>query len=306
MSRRPLFAGLALLLTVAVTAVACGDDNSSSTSSSSSKPTVFIATQAFGESEIVGQIYGQVFTANGFHVTYQSFKDRASIYTAFDGGDKNFMPEYAASGLEYLNNNAGEATSDITTTAAKLNERLAQKKLVALNPTKAVDTNSLVVTKSTSEKDHLTKISQLTEAMKLGGPQDCPTNAGCIPALMDKYGINMLKNFVPLDLSGPLTKKALENGDVDVAVIFSTDSSIALNHWIVLKDEKGIFKADNIIPVLTQKLAQNTQIKDLTNKVSATLTTENVTAMNKQFDIDKQDASAIAKQFISEHGLAKS
>ena len=75
-----------------------------------------IATQAFGESEIAGQIYGQLLAANGFDVSYQSFKDRAAIYAAIDSGDANFVPEYAASGLEFLNGNAGVASPDVTAT----------------------------------------------------------------------------------------------------------------------------------------------------------------------------------------------
>ena len=78
-----------------------------------------IATQAFGESEIAGQIYGQLLEANGFEVSYQSFKDRAAIYAAVDSGDANFVPEYAASGLEFLNGNAGEASPDITATVRR-------------------------------------------------------------------------------------------------------------------------------------------------------------------------------------------
>ena len=307
MFRTRTLAVVALAVTVAALAVACGDDSddtsSSSSSGSTSKPEVKIATQAFGESEIVGQIYGQVLEANGFKVTYQSFKDRAAIYAAVDSGDANFVPEYAASGLEFLNGNAGEASPDITATEQALQAQLAKKGLVALEPAKAVDTNALVVTKETAESKNLTSISDLTADLKLGAPQDCPSNAGCIPALKDTYGLDFSSSFVPLDSSGPLTKQALKSGDVDVAVIFSTDSSIAENGWKVLKDDKGIFNADNIIPVVTQKLADNSELVELVNKASAALTTETLTELNKRYDIDKEDADVIAKSFISDNDL---
>src|SRR3954447_2868806 len=138
MSRRRVAMSLALVVTVALAAVACGGDDSSS---SPSKPDVNIATQAFGESEIAGQLYGQVFRANGFPVRYKSFKERAAIYTAFDGGDVNFAPDYAASALEFLNNNAGQASPDLDTTMTKFDEQLKKKKLQTLEPSKAVDTN---------------------------------------------------------------------------------------------------------------------------------------------------------------------
>lgn len=302
---RKLAAVVALVAAVAVVAVACGDDkdDSSSGSGSSSKPEVKIATQAFGESEILGQIYGQVLASNGFKVTYQNFKDRGAIYSAIESGDVNFVPEYAASAVEFLNNNAGEASPDVTATVKALQAQLAKKGLVALEPSKAVDSNALVVTKETATKDNLTNISDLKETMKLGAPQDCPSNAGCIPALKTTYGLDFSSSYVPLDSSGPLTKQALKSGDVDVAVIFSTDSAIAENGWVVLKDDKHIFNADNVIPVVTQALAKDSDLVKVVNQTSAALTTENLTAMNKQFDVDKEDAEAIAKAFISDNKL---
>lgn len=285
-------AAVGLLAVASLGLVACGSDD---------KDTITIGHQAFGESEIAAHIYGDVLEADGYTVKYQSFKDRAAIYAAFESGDVDLTPEYAASGLEFLNGNAGEASPDIDATLSKLSEQLTAKKLKAAAASKAVDTNSLVVTEATSKDRGITKISDLTDDLKLGGPQDCPSNAGCIPALKSKYGLDLSKNFVPLDLGGPLTKKALTNGDIDVAVLFSTDASIAAEKWVVLTDDKGIFSADNIVPVGTAKLIDAAKA-DL-DKVSAKLTTKGVTALNKRYDIDKEDADVIAKDFIKDEGL---
>ncbi|HKY17243.1 MAG TPA: ABC transporter substrate-binding protein [Microthrixaceae bacterium] len=292
----------------ALFASACGDDDDSSSDSGSgvdsNKPAVMIATQAFGESEIAGQIYGQILEANGYAVTYQSFDDRSAIYTAMESDDANFVPEYAATALEFLNGNAKEATPDIEVTMDAFQTQLESKGLVALEPSEAVDTNSFVVTEETATSKSLEKISDLTTDLKLGAPQDCPSNAACIPGLQSAYGLDFTATYVPLDASGPLTKEALTNGDIDVAVIFSTDASIAVNGWKVLEDDKGsILLADNIVPVVTQELADDSELVDLVNEASAALTTENVTEMNKRYDIDKEDADVIATDFLEEHDL---
>lgn len=297
--RSALLVGLALLPLTVLTA--CGEDEADTASGSGDdKGSITIGHQAFGESEIVAHIYGDVLEADGFDVKYQSFKDRAAIYAAFESGDIDLIPEYAASGLEFLNENAGEASPDIEATAAKLSERLGEIDLAAAEASGAVDTNSLVVTGETADGG-IEKISDLTADLKLGGPQDCPTNAGCIPALKDTYGLDFTATFVPLDLGGPLTKAALEQGDIDVAVLFSTDASIADKGWTVLEDDQGIFNADNIVPVgAAAFIADNAALLD---QVSAKLTTENVTAMNKRYDIDKEDADVVAADFIEAEGL---
>ena len=294
--RTALVLGLAVL--PLTTLAACGEDDAAS---GGDKGSITIGHQAFGESEIVAHIYGDVLESDGFTVKYQSFKERSAIYAAFESGDIDLVPEYAASGLEFLNKNAGEASSDIVATAEALDAQLAKIDLAAGAASDAVDTNSLVVTADTAKDKSLTKISDLSADLKLGGPQDCPSNASCIPALKEKYDLDFTANFVPLDLGGPLTKAALTEGDIDVAVLFSTDAGIAANKWVVLEDDQGIFNADNILPVGTKSFVDgNTAILD---KVSKKLTTANVTALNKRYDIDKDDADAIAKDFITDAGL---
>ncbi|MEZ5322095.1 MAG: ABC transporter substrate-binding protein [Microthrixaceae bacterium] len=303
--RSAVFAAAALLLVASVLG-ACGDNsedgsNGATGDQGATKTTVTIGDQGFGESKILAHIYGDVLADKGVTVRYQSFKDRKASYTALEHGDIDLLPDYAASALEFLNGNAGEATPSIDETRPKLVAALKSKNLDAADASPAVDTNSLVVTKKTSEDKGITTISQLTDDLRLGGPQDCPTNAGCLPALKSKYGIDLSKNFQPLDLSGPLTKKALENGDIDVAVIFSTDSTIAAKDWVVLTDDKGIFMADNVIPVGTPKVI-NTYRTTL-DKVSEAITTAELTKLNKRFDVDKDDADDIADDFVDQAKL---
>ena len=47
-------------------------------------------------------------------------------------------------------------------------------------------------------------------------------------------------SFKPLDTGGPLTKAALEKGDVDVALLFSSDADIGAKGWVDLTDDKQL------------------------------------------------------------------
>ena len=77
----------------------------------------------------------------------------------------------------------------------------------------------------------------------------------------------------------------------------------AAKGWRVLDDPQKIFKADYIVPVLTDSLAKDTKLTKLADKVSALLTTDEITALNKRFDIDKEDAEVIAKDFLTSKKL---
>jgi osmoprotectant transport system substrate-binding protein len=310
---RPL---LLLAVVLALIAAACGgdDDDSAGTSAPSGNsipdgPEIKIGAQDFGESSILAQLYGQALEAKGYKVKYQALGGfRDIVYKSFDNGDINFTPEYAASALEFLNKNAGEATPDADETVAKLRDQLKAKDLTALDPSPAVDSNSFVVTQETADKDNLASVSDLSKIVDtatLGGPQDCPTNPFCIPGLKDRYGLDFSQNFKALDAGGPITVQALKSDEVQVAILFSTDAQIAVNKWVVLKDDKGLINADNVVPVLTNELVSTygNDFSDLVNQVSAALTTGELTELNRKFSVDKEDAEQVAKDFLQSKNL---
>lgn len=116
----------------------------------------------------------------------------------------------------------------------------------------------------------------------------------------------MSSNFVPLDGGGPLTTAALEGGEIDVAILFSTDGVIADKGWVVLDDDQGLINADNIIPVMTRELVDvyGDDFVALVDEVSAAMDTAELTELNRRFGIDFEDADVVAADWLAAEGLA--
>jgi osmoprotectant transport system substrate-binding protein len=309
-THRPWKLLLALLGVLGLLAAACGDDDDDTGAPDDIEvpdgPTIVIGAQDFGESEILAQVYGQALAEAGYPVQYQplgGFRD--IVFASFDNGSINFTAEYAASALEFLNQQAGEATGDAADTSALLRDYLEERGLTALDHSPAVDSNSFVVTQETADELGLSSISDLTEDLVLGGPPDCPTNPFCIPGLRDVYGLDLEANFVSLDGGGPLTVAALDGGEIDVAILFSTDGVIADRGWVVLDDDAGLINADNIIPVMSQELvdAYGQDFVDLVDAVSAALDTDGLTELNRLFGIELQDAEDVARGWLEDNGF---
>jgi osmoprotectant transport system substrate-binding protein len=111
--------------------------------------------------------------------------------------------------------------------------------------------------------------------------------------------------FRPLDVGGPLTVQALKNGDIQIGLLFTTDGTIAANGWVVLTDDKGLQAADNIVPLgRADKLTDD--VAAVLNRVTAAITTDEITALNKRVDIDKEDAAAVARSWVQDKGFATS
>lgn len=308
---------LAALLAFVLLGAACGgDDNKSDTSSGGTTPKpkqgpeVKIGAQDFGESKILAEIYKGALENAGFKA---SIKDvggfRDVLFAAFKSGDVNLAPDYVASQLEFLNGSKGEATSDVDATFAKLKPLLVGKGLVGLDPSAAVDTNSFVVTKKTSDDKKITTLSELAQngkGLKLGAPQDCETNGFCIPGLKRVYGIDMSSNFVPLDLG--VVGDSLNGGAIDVGVVTSTDGRLAdpKTGWVLLQDDKQMLAADNVFPTASKELvdAYKTDLTDVLNQVSQQLNTDQLVELNKRYDIDKDDPEDIAADWLKQNGFA--
>ena len=318
MTRHAIRALVALSAALSLLAAACGDDDDDTEAGDSGQaedggeappegPAISIGAQDFGESAILAEIYEQALDVQGFEADIQEvggFRDL--LFGAFDSGDVNLAPDYVASQLEFLNENAGEATGDVDETFDLLQPRLEDMDLVGLQPSEAVDTNAFVVTQETADELGLESLSDLAENgadLTLGAPQDCETNAFCIPGLRDVSGLDMSSNFTPLDAGVVLT--SLQEGAIDVGLLFSTDGRIASEGLVLLEDDQDMLAADNVFPVLSQELvdAYGDDVTSVLDAISAELTTEDLTELNRRFDVDREDADAIAESWLTDHDL---
>ena len=149
----------------------------------------------------------------------------------------------------------------------------------------------------------ITAISDLADHtdLILGAPADCETNPFCLPGLESVYGIDLSAGFTALEPAA--IAAALDAGEIDVALMFSTDSRIVANEYVLLEDDEGMLAADNVLPVLTLELSEVDGLSDLLDTISATLTTDGLTELNRRFDVDVEDADAIATSHLEDAGL---
>ena len=298
-------AGLALALTVG----ACGADSdplANDDNSSASASAVTVGSANFAESELLAEIYSQALEAKGVQVKRQFNIGARELYLkALQDGSIDLLPEYNGALLSALaKGGAPEGVSKPDEVLAELKKVLPAGTEV-LEQSAAEDKDTLTVTQETATKNNLKTIEDLKPVagqLTIGAGPEWQERYQGLKGLKELYGIEF-KQFKPLDAGGPLTVKALLDGDIDVANIFSTDSSIATNKLVVLEDPKNLYLAENILPLIRSE-ANNPTVSGALNAVSAKLTTENLTAYLAKVQVDKQDTAAVAKAFLTEQGLA--
>ena len=135
----------------------------------------------------------------------------------------------------------------------------------------------------------------------LGGPPECTTRQFCLRGLEDIYGLHF-REFVPL-ANQAQTKIAVEQGVIDVAVIFTTDANFADPSLVVLKDDRHLQPAENIVPVVSNRMldAYGPRVASVLNSVSAQLTSGGLTFLNWRVDIDDRSVHDEAAGWLARH-----
>jgi osmoprotectant transport system substrate-binding protein len=259
---------------------------------------------AFTENQIVAEMYAQVLEHGGYTVERQlDLRSREVSQNALESGEIDLKPEYLSSLLRFVDPNA-EASNDPEDVVRRLRGFLEPRGLTLLTPSPAQDTNQFVANAETAQRFDLTTMTSLARVanqLTLGAPPECPQRPYCLAGLKSTYGI-LFNDFEPLDVGGPQTVAALENDEVQVGLLFSTDPIIEANGFVPLVDDRHLQNAENLTPVIrSDKL--NDQVRRSLDELSARLTSDDLRMLVGKVAIDGEDIPSVAREFLVANDL---
>jgi osmoprotectant transport system substrate-binding protein len=304
---RPTLRGVAIIAIVAMASLvlaACGSSNP--LSGSSAKGSVVIGSADFPENELLAEIYSIALKAKGVKVTDKfNIGAREVYYPEIKKGAVSIIPEYNGTLLTV----EVDTTSTAATTAqvnAALKAKLP-KTLEILNSSSALDSDSVTVTQAFATLHHLTSKSSIgalapyASSMVFGGPPEFATRSDGIAGLKKNYGLTF-KSFDALDESGPITIKALQDGTVQAADVFTTTPQIVTDHFVTLADPKFNFAAQNVTPLVYKPAMTPTIIATL-NAISAKLTTAGLLQIDTAVIVNHDSYVSVATGWLQANGL---
>ncbi|HEY3732988.1 MAG TPA: ABC transporter substrate-binding protein [Streptosporangiaceae bacterium] len=306
-ARSRTYAAIGVAAAVGLTLAACGSSGgggkSSNPLSGSATGKVVIGSANFPEDELLAQIYATALQDHGIKVSTKfNIGAREVYYPQIEKGTVTIIPEYNGALLTTSVDKTSTAASTADVDAA-LTAGLPSS-LEILNPSTAIDSDSVTVTQATATRDHLKSITDLKPfagSMIFGGPPELKTRADGIPGLIKNYGLHF-KAFQPTDESSTVTFTDLTNGKVQAADVFTTSPQILSDHLVVLTDPKNNFAAQNVIPLVYKK-GVNAKIVSILNAISAKLTTAALLQMDNALVVDHASYTQVASGFVSQEGL---
>lgn len=299
---------MAAALTGLLGLTACGggsDPMSNATSAAGSAASsaaggdIVVGGADFSESILLAEIYAGALKAKGINATTRTNIGSREVYLkALEDGSIHVMPEYTGALAVYYDKGFTKTDPNEVYDGAKA---ALPAKFTLLAKSEAEDKDAIVVTKDTANKQGLTSIEDLKGKagdMTLAAMPEFKTRVQGVPGLKSTYGVEF-GQFRPI--KGQAIVQALKNGQADAGNIFTTDPSITANNFVVLEDTKRLFGSQNIVPLVAKDKAA--QVQPALDAVSAKLTTEKVTQMLQQTDIEKKDPKAVAQEFLTAEGL---
>ena len=288
------FASAALALS------ACGTVESLEGRSNMDASTIIVGSQDYYSNEIIAEAYAQALEGAGFTVERQLRIGQREVYMPeIEAGAIDVFPEYTGNLLQYLDQNATARSTDEVYDALTT---LLPQGLRALNQAPATDQDSYVVTTTFATEHSLSSIGDLAGAgpLTLGGNSELETRPYGPAGLAQTYGVSV--NFTPIeDSGGPLTVKALTDGDIQLANIYSSDPVLADGSLTVLEDPQGLFLASHVVPLASSRV--DDKAAGVINRVSAALEPSDLVEMNRASTQDQKSASQIAREWLTSKGL---
>lgn len=187
--------------------------------------------------------------------------------------------------------------------------------LVWLNPAPMNNTYAFAMTQDRAKKEGINTMSQLVAKVEQVRQSDPDHNwrLGLDLEFAGRSdGLKPLQKTYNLALDRPqirqmdpgLVYNAIRDGFVDAGLIYTTDGRVKGFNLKVLEDDKHFFPSYNVTPVVRQDvLASHPGLDSALNQLSAQITNEAITELNKRVDIDHESPEKVARDFLQSKNM---
>lgn len=252
----------------------------------------------------------------GFDVVDKShFGPTAIVRKALLSGEIDLYPEYTGNGAFFFDGTDPEVWKD----AVKGYEAVRQLDLDAndvvwLTPAPANNTWAIAIPQSLADTEKMATLDDLAAYVNAGGAfkiacsEEFVTSPAALPAFQDAYGFELSEDQL-LTLAGgntAQTEQAAAQGtdNVNAAMAYGTDGSLAALGLVVLDDPRGVQPVYEPAPILRGAIYEAyPEIGDILAPCFASLTLETLQELNAKIALEGQDAADVARDYLTSKGF---
>ena len=259
-----------------------------------------IGSKNFTESIVIAEIYAQALERAGTAVERRlNLGSTQIVMAAMKRAQIDLYPEYTGTALIDVLHHA--PIRDPARSYAFVRDAYAARFAIAwLARSPMNDSQGIATTAAIARRYHLRTLSDLALAaprLRLATIPEFLSRPDGLPGLQRLYGGFHFASVRTYDIA--LKYQALLTGAADVATAFTTDGTIASAHLVVLEDDRRLWPAYNVAPLVRNSvLARDPRISAILDAISPAITDSAARAMNAQVEAQGRDPAEVAAAFL--------
>jgi osmoprotectant transport system substrate-binding protein len=298
-------AGVALLVVALVAGCGEEDEQAGSVQPQGTETQLTLGTKDFTEEFILGELYQQALAAKSYKVRLRkNIGPTEVIDKELTSGAIDAYPEYLGVALTVAarREDAGDSAAE-TYRLAK--DFYAQRGQALSEQTPFENVDAIATTQFFAQQRGLRTLSDLRKlrSFTLGARPEFAERVQGLKGLQEVYGLTNAE-FKPIAIGAQY--RALDEGDIEAANVFTTDGRLASGDYKVLEDPKRLFGFQHVALVIDEDKLERLggeRFMRVIDAVNRRLTTSAMIEMNRAVEVDGQSEALVAERFLTEVGL---
>ena len=254
---------------------------------------VVVGSKKFTESVILGEIAKGLAEDAGTSAVHQSeLGGTAILFNALKLGEIDIYPEYSGTIMQEILVKL-ELTSE-----QEMRDALAEFGIHATKPLGFNNTYAMGMKHDAATRLNVETISNLRQHpnLRLGFTSEFMDRGDGWPALRKRYGLPQ-KDVRGLDHD--LALRALNEGDIDLTDLYSTDAEIAYYGFKVLEDDLSFFpRYEALFLYRTDLETRAPEVVKSLHRIAGTIDEIRMIQMNRQAKIDHETEAVVAAEYL--------
>lgn len=266
--------------------------------------TVVIGVMPFNEQYIIGEMMALLLEKEGYSTEIRSGMNNAALYEAVKAGQVDMYVDYTSSVYYQLPDREPVdrwAPEEVYTIVEK---GLTKDGILLAGQLGFRNDNMIVVPSAWAAERNVITISDLAPYAKdMVFGSDLVFHAAVedgLPHVEKVYNFSF-GEVRPMDPS--LTFVALQSGNVDAIVAYTTDSRITLFNLTALDDDQYAMPPYHAILLVNGKRGEDKNIIAALSPLINGVDSASMRQLNSRFDVDKEDPEIIAREYLVPRGL---
>ena len=267
--------------------------------------TIHIATKPMTEQYVLGEMLKILIeqdTDLNVELTQGVGGGTSNIQPAMESGEFDIYPEYTGTAWNMVLKNEELYTEDLFGELQQEYEDNYSMEWLGMYGFN--NTYGMVVRREIAGQYDLHTYSDLAAVagqLVFGAEYDFFEREDGYDALCDTYGLNF-KETMDLDIG--LKYQALEQEQIDVMVVFTTDGQLSAADVTVLEDDKQFYPSylcGNV--VRGEVLEEHPELNEVFEKVTGLITDSDMAKMNYEVETENKEPGDVAEEYLDSHGL---